>query len=152
MKWTNHSKLDAYGVRLVGWPDTIPLQNPSTFSVAQNKRLLEMLGAGQISFERLDGVQTSQSWQDTVGQSLHLDEEAMFEDAIDFSWTGEPGEHDSLHVSATFSSHDCHLTWPCQQPDEYGDPSLVEHPGWSPRGTIDQAGPTTPKKRRIEDA
>ncbi|KAL1949481.1 hypothetical protein VTO73DRAFT_8362 [Trametes versicolor] len=125
MKWTNHSKLDAYGVRLVGWPDTIPLQNPSTFSVAQNKRLLEMLGAGQIFFERLDGVQTSQSWQDTAVQSPHLDEEAMFEDAIDFSWTGEPGEHDSLH------------------PDDYGNSSLTEHP--------DVGEPTTPKKRRIGD-
>lgn len=103
MKWTNHSKLDAFGVRLVGWPDDIPLQNPSTFSVAQNKRLLEMLGAGQISFERLDGVQTSQNWQGTVAQSPHLDEEAMFEDTIDFSWTCEPGENESLHVSSAFS-------------------------------------------------
>lgn len=151
MKWTNHSKLDAYGVRLVGWPDTIPLQNPSTFSVAQNKRLLEMLGAGQIFFERLDGVPSSQSWQDSVVQSPHLDEEAMFEDAIDFSWTGEPGENEPLHVSAACPSHDCHLTWTWQQPDDCGDSSLVEHTSWSPGGTADHAGPTTPKKRRIEE-
>lgn len=110
MKWTNHSKLDAYGVRLVGWPDNVPVQNPSTLSVAQNKRLLEMLGAGEVSFERLDGVQSMQSLQGASVQSPRPDEEAMFEDTIDFSWTCEPGENESLHVSAALFSHDCHLT------------------------------------------
>ncbi|OBZ72193.1 hypothetical protein A0H81_07963 [Grifola frondosa] len=37
MRWKDHSKLDAYGIRLVGWPENVPLQNPSTMSVAQNK-------------------------------------------------------------------------------------------------------------------
>ena len=46
MKWTNPERLDAYGVRLVGWPEGVPAQNPSTFKVSQNKVLLEALQNG----------------------------------------------------------------------------------------------------------
>ncbi|KAF8206402.1 hypothetical protein K438DRAFT_1525392, partial [Mycena galopus ATCC 62051] len=30
MKWTNPALLATYGVYLVGWPPTIPAQNPSS--------------------------------------------------------------------------------------------------------------------------
>jgi len=53
MKWTNHDRLDLYGVRLVGWPPDIPLQNPSTLKVSQNKQLLDSFRNGTIRFERL---------------------------------------------------------------------------------------------------
>lgn len=95
MKWTNHSKLNVYGVRIVGWPENIPSQNPSTLSVAQNKTLLEMLNAGKIYFERLDGSRTPNNLQDRHSQSPRRDEEAMFEDSIDYSWTVE-GDGNSL--------------------------------------------------------
>ncbi|KAH6909080.1 hypothetical protein BKA70DRAFT_1277389 [Coprinopsis sp. MPI-PUGE-AT-0042] len=52
MKWTNHERLDIYGVRLSGWPDGIPEQNPSTLKLSQNKQLLEAFKSGAIKFER----------------------------------------------------------------------------------------------------
>ncbi|KAF8149910.1 hypothetical protein B0H34DRAFT_618062, partial [Crassisporium funariophilum] len=54
MKWTNPERLDdVYGVRLVGWPEGIPSQNPSTLKVSQNKLLLEAIQNGTMRFERL---------------------------------------------------------------------------------------------------
>jgi hypothetical protein len=53
MKWTNPERLDAYGVRLVGWPEGVPAQNPSAFKVSQNKILLEALQNGSMRFEKI---------------------------------------------------------------------------------------------------
>lgn len=53
MKWTNPERLDAYGVRLIGWPEGVPAQNPSTFKVSQNKILLEALQNGSMRFEKI---------------------------------------------------------------------------------------------------
>jgi hypothetical protein len=53
MKWTNHDRLSIYGVRVVGWPQTIPLQNPSTLTTSQNKALLECLTNGTLHFVRI---------------------------------------------------------------------------------------------------
>jgi len=53
MKWTNPERLDAYGVRLVGWPEGVPAQNPSSFKVSQNKTLLEALRNGSMRFEKI---------------------------------------------------------------------------------------------------
>jgi hypothetical protein len=53
MKWTNPEKLDAYGVRLIGWPEGVPAQNPSSFKVSQNKVLLEALQNGSMRFEKI---------------------------------------------------------------------------------------------------
>jgi hypothetical protein len=50
MKWSNHEKLDAYGVRLEGWPTGVPKQNPSTLSSSQNKAILEALESGKMKF------------------------------------------------------------------------------------------------------
>ena len=53
MKWTNPERLDAYGVRLIGWPEGVPAQNPSSFKVKQNKVLLEALQNGSMRFEKI---------------------------------------------------------------------------------------------------
>lgn len=53
MKWTNPERLDVYGVRLVGWPPSIPPQNPSSLKLPQNKQLLECLLNGTMRFEKL---------------------------------------------------------------------------------------------------
>ncbi|KAG5352885.1 hypothetical protein C0989_012275 [Termitomyces sp. Mn162] len=53
MKWTNHERLDVYGVRLVGWPSDIPVANPSSLKVSQNKIILDCLENGVLRFERL---------------------------------------------------------------------------------------------------
>ncbi|THH20728.1 hypothetical protein EW146_g685 [Bondarzewia mesenterica] len=54
MKWTNHGNLKTSGVRMVGWPQDIPMRNPSTLSMAQNKLLKDSLELGTLRFERLD--------------------------------------------------------------------------------------------------
>lgn len=50
MKWTQHQRLEIYGVHLVGWPNDIPLQNPSALKAHQNKKLLELLNNGTLKF------------------------------------------------------------------------------------------------------
>jgi len=50
MKWTNHSNLSVYGVRLEGWPTNIPMQNPSTLSTSQNRELRDALVSGSLKF------------------------------------------------------------------------------------------------------
>ncbi|KAI0250194.1 hypothetical protein BJV78DRAFT_1220337 [Lactifluus subvellereus] len=50
MKWTNHSNLSVYGVRLEGWPTSIPMQNPSTLSISQNRGLRDALLCGTLKF------------------------------------------------------------------------------------------------------
>lgn len=57
MKWTNPEKLDNYGVRLVGWPEGVPAQNPSMLKVGQNKLLHEAILSGSMRFEKLSGPQ-----------------------------------------------------------------------------------------------
>ncbi|KDR76251.1 hypothetical protein GALMADRAFT_67652 [Galerina marginata CBS 339.88] len=52
MKWTNHEKLDIYGVRLVGWPESVPMQNPSTLKANQNRLVLDAIQSGVMRFER----------------------------------------------------------------------------------------------------
>ncbi|KAJ7274373.1 hypothetical protein B0H12DRAFT_1088364 [Mycena haematopus] len=52
MKWTNPALLATYGVYLVGWPSTIPAQNPSSLKANQNKELLEALESGTMHFVR----------------------------------------------------------------------------------------------------
>lgn len=59
MKWTNHSNLSVYGVRLEGWPPVIPMQNPSTLSASQNRDLRDALASGTLRFSRInDGTST----------------------------------------------------------------------------------------------
>ena len=50
MRWKNQSNLETYGVRLVGWPADIPMQNPSTLSAAQNTQILNALNEGTMQF------------------------------------------------------------------------------------------------------
>ncbi|KAJ7126968.1 hypothetical protein C8R44DRAFT_780067, partial [Mycena epipterygia] len=52
MKWTNPALLASYGVCLVGWPSTIPAQNPSSLKANQNRELLDALESGTMYFMR----------------------------------------------------------------------------------------------------
>jgi hypothetical protein len=54
MKWTNHGNLSVYGVRLEGWPTSIPMQNPSTLSTNQNRELRDALASGILKFCRIN--------------------------------------------------------------------------------------------------
>ena len=82
MKWTNPERLDAYGVRLIGWPEGVPAQNPSSFKVSQNKILLEALQNGSMRFEKINPVTPMQE------EASKPDEDDLHEnDPIeDFSW------------------------------------------------------------------
>jgi len=50
MRWKNQGNLETYGVRLVGWPVDVPMQNPSTLSAAQNTQILNALNEGAMHF------------------------------------------------------------------------------------------------------
>ncbi|KAI0064768.1 hypothetical protein BV25DRAFT_1799962 [Artomyces pyxidatus] len=82
MKWTNHDNLAVYGVRIVGWPAGVPMQNPSTLSTAQNRLLKECFARGSLRFCRLgkgaDGpvVSTSTSVADAADLSWAISDDA----------------------------------------------------------------------------
>jgi hypothetical protein len=85
MKWTNPERLDVYGVRLVGWPPSIPARNPSSLKLPQNKLLLECLQNGTMKFEK--SLMTLTSTGDLGNPSTDIAnnlEEAEVTD--DFSW------------------------------------------------------------------
>jgi hypothetical protein len=85
MKWTNPERLDVYGVRLVGWPPSIPARNPSSLKSTQNKLLLECLQNGTMKFEK--SLITPISMDDLGNPSTDVAnslEEAEVTD--DFSW------------------------------------------------------------------
>ncbi|KAG6842348.1 hypothetical protein C0991_010638 [Blastosporella zonata] len=80
MKWTNHERLDVYGVRLIGWPAGIPVANPSSLKASQNKAILNCLDNGTLMFEKLfpDVAIASVPPNDQDAQES--------EDIDDFSW------------------------------------------------------------------
>lgn len=89
MKWTNHDRLGRYGVKLIGWPHTIPAQNPSTLSASQNRLILESMVKGTMKFVRAD------SNPGTTAQHRRQDppqDQGSSSDDLR-SWTHE--EHDS---------------------------------------------------------
>lgn len=105
MKWTNHARLDTYGVTLVGWPAGVPMQNPSTLSVAQNTQLLAALNDGTLYFVRTGEAQDSDMAVMpalvSTDESQDPEDHTIFEDSVDISWAyGEQGE--SPIVSTTF--------------------------------------------------
>ncbi|KAI0280781.1 hypothetical protein BGY98DRAFT_961860 [Russula aff. rugulosa BPL654] len=65
MKWTNHGNLSVYGVRLEGWPTSIPMQNPSTLSTGQNRDLRDALASGSLKFCRIN-AEASTSFDATI--------------------------------------------------------------------------------------
>lgn len=83
MKWTNPEKLDIYGVRLVGWPEGVPAQNPSSMKVSQNKALHEAMRNGTMRFEKITGPQPSRSG----------DDEDDAEANVDLSWAYDVDAH-----------------------------------------------------------
>lgn len=104
MKWTNHAKLDTYGVRLVGWPASVPTKNPSQLSVVQNQAILDAITSGSMRFVLLDPRQIQQHDASSSSSAGHQEstaqtEEDVFQDTLDFSWTGEENSTDALRVS-----------------------------------------------------
>ena len=81
MKWTNHGNLSVYGVRLEGWPSSIPMQNPSTLSSSQNRALRDALSNGTLKFCRIN---TEASTPSVTG-------EASYGNLGDLSWVISEG-------------------------------------------------------------
>ncbi|KAH9903017.1 hypothetical protein C8Q73DRAFT_672651 [Cubamyces lactineus] len=149
MRWTNHSMLDKYGVRIVGWPESVPLQNPSVLSVAQNQLLLEMLGTGRIHFVRLDGTQVPANTYHPGSVSTNVDEDAMFEDSIDYSWVCETSGEGAHQTQATVAADSNMATSAALA--SLGDTNSRSPRTHSPMSSADEPRPVTPKKRRVEE-
>ena len=121
MKWTNPERLDAYGVRLIGWPEGVPAQNPSTFKVSQNKVLLEALQNGSMRFEKITPATPRQE------EASKADEDDPHED---FSWA----------YDADASPPSSHAEYPRTLP--LSPPRHLLHTGQSPvlPVIVDEAG------------
>jgi len=158
MKWTDHSKLSAYGIRLVGWPDGVPLQNPSTLSVAQNRAVLDALKSGSMSFVRLDEGEgpliASGSQTGKPAKRSEIDEAAA-----DF-WTyeeqvGQPEPVSSAAAAAVddLSGPNVNMAPSSPLTSTVGDPSRppIRQEEAPEDGTPDDSR-TVPKKRLREDA
>ncbi|KAF8968153.1 hypothetical protein BDZ97DRAFT_1697040 [Flammula alnicola] len=136
MKWTNPERLDVYGVRLVGWPEGVPSQNPSTLKVSQNRLLLESIQNGSMRFERNSSTHPSSSGHNGGAK---VDDEDPNED---FSWAYDadarspspPPEHSAAVPSSPFRSS------PMRTNTTPVDKSDSEHNVW----TLDSAAQVDP--------
>jgi len=84
MKWSNHSQLETYNIRIVGWPEDVPKANPSALSVAHNRLLLEGTTNGTIRFERTDAAAAVYLPPEKPQDVTSLEED-FFMGTIDFS-------------------------------------------------------------------
>ena len=104
MKWTNHANLEAYKIRLEGWPHGIPLQNPSTLTTAQNRQILEALANGTLRFVPMEGMAgPSQLAYPDLPSTLDAEEANVFAEAVDLSWDEE--ETSKISASTTTSAY-----------------------------------------------
>ena len=74
-----------YGVRLVGWPSSIPAHNPSSLKLPQNKQLLECLQNGTMRFEKTLAAPGSPG-----GSTADVTNSEEAEAIDDFSWAYDP--------------------------------------------------------------
>ncbi|KAJ8692570.1 hypothetical protein PTI98_009869 [Pleurotus ostreatus] len=108
MKWSNHERLSAYGVRMVGWPEDIPKKNPSVLNSTQNKQLLELAQTGVLGFSRLDGRSVTSS----MGEGLWNNpvDDASSPRNAEKSWTNHERRlgayDDSLSVASSMHAED----------------------------------------------
>ena len=136
MKWTNPENLDVYGVRLVGWPPTIPAQNPSSLKASQNKHLLQCLENGTMRFEKIGSIFDGNSCE--AGEETIPDESC---DQEDFSWAYiEDGVDPSLvgcffwPISSSTTNEMKDGNGRCQQNDSL---SVLPHQESDPQYTYD---------------
>jgi hypothetical protein len=103
MKWTNPERLDMYGLRLVGWPEGVPSQNPSSLKTGQNKLLLDALRKGTMRFERLSH-EPSSAVDEGEQTAEHASGDAQETAAEDFSWAYDADAGPSSPVQERTSS------------------------------------------------
>lgn len=83
MKWSNHDRLSAYNIQLIGWPSSIPHQNPSAMTAGQNKIILEALADGTMRFKRTDVSGPPDASMDATGAGARVSATPV----EDMSWT-----------------------------------------------------------------
>ncbi|KAH8099927.1 hypothetical protein BXZ70DRAFT_894022, partial [Cristinia sonorae] len=108
MKWSNHSHLDSYNIRIVGWPEGVPKANPSTLSMAQNRAIFDGLANGTIHFVPTGMPQVGRNPARSSIANIPPPPEDLdvFEGTIDFSG-GVPDDDDAHAVSQTVSFMGC---------------------------------------------
>ncbi|OCH94355.1 hypothetical protein OBBRIDRAFT_140424 [Obba rivulosa] len=156
MKWTNHARLDTFGVTLVGWPTGVPMQNPSTLSVAQNTQVLEGLNNGTMYFMRLgetpvhDMPATPAPGSADYSQ-VHEDPGA-FDDSADISWAyQEQGESSPSQSDLRATAQTPAAIYPSQTLISASDDS-AEALRMLPSSTFgSEEPPNTSRKRRREE-
>lgn len=112
MKWSNHANLAAYGLELVGWPPAVPPRNPSALSAAQNQAVLDALAAGRMWFRSTNPPPPSGDGAPSGEVPVpEVDEEAIFEDTIDFDAVGPGG------AEAEVSKRDINCSITCETGD-----------------------------------
>ncbi|KAF8638273.1 hypothetical protein AX17_002295 [Amanita inopinata Kibby_2008] len=103
MKWTNPERLDVYGVRLIGWPNDVPAQNPSTLKQSQNKQLMQALDSGTLKFERVVGRTEGSSKDHTPTDSNAPEEAVSFEEDFSWAYDADAGNRWSPPAAASMS-------------------------------------------------
>ena len=118
MKWTNHEKLNAYGVRIEGWPPHIPQRNPSSLSASQNQEILDCVQNGVIRFPRLvEATPVIEGYQGpSMNYTLPESPPTVAPVADDFSWAykshGTVGDVSSrIKMRTAFPNQHVTLGW-----------------------------------------
>ncbi|GBE88403.1 hypothetical protein SCP_1302180 [Sparassis crispa] len=103
MKWSDHSRLQVYGIRLEGWPAGVPVTNPSTLTVAQNQQVLEALCTGNMYFTRTGEPQdsTNPAAPSDPGTFGRVE---LSDNSFDISWACEEIPDDTVESSSSFAS------------------------------------------------
>ncbi|KAF9066638.1 hypothetical protein BDP27DRAFT_1404306 [Rhodocollybia butyracea] len=158
MKWTNHERLFAYGVYLAGWPSDIPTKNPSSLKTDQNKRLLELLNAGQLRFVK-------NGFNFVGGKAANLEHASEAVDARDSGGDGEMEgmdaghgamhdgiesmeEHDGAGAGDDMDGAEEVFAWAIQYDDDDDNTSVEPHSATeTPAPTPPSPPPARPRKK-----
>ncbi|KAJ7773282.1 hypothetical protein B0H16DRAFT_1511733 [Mycena metata] len=114
MKWTNPALLAVYGVCLVGWPPTIPAQNPSSLKANQNKELLQALESGTMHFVRTLSVRNEPHVELPTEEPLPpgTEEEPSYSWAIQFDDDAPPvSDPPAVQDLSTMASGPSYFVW-----------------------------------------
>lgn len=135
MKWTNPERLDVYGVRLVGWPEGVPSQNPSSLKAGQNRLLLDALQKGTMRFEPL-GVNS--------GEGKNAEDVSSANETVeDFSWAYDADAGPSSPIQDRTPNSARSTTLPsCSSNPISGEP---------PSSSLDECGENPQETWNLED-
>lgn len=138
MKWSNHSRLSAFDVEVIGWPMEVPMRAPSALTTAQLQAILDAMKNGSLYFRstRPPGQPSTAPPPHELSQSRTSEDDndrSMFDEAIDFSGTDggfpEGGAEELAESSSTI--HTSKFTENSATPENEENTSLFrfeDHP------------------------